>query len=99
MAAGAGGGAIASVVFLSVIAAAGASPALVRVLASGWRAGAVGGADDKAGTGSGRFKSATITGSASFMGATRVPCHTATTAIAATPAIAHPATAGRRSHC
>src|ERR1035437_1831770 len=67
MAAGAGGGAIASVVFLSVIAAAGASPALVRVLVSGWRAGATGGADDKPGTGSGRFKSATITGSASFL--------------------------------
>src|ERR1035437_4121978 len=80
------GGAITGAAFSSAVTAAGASATLVRSLASGWLASAGGRAGDGAGILSCGLSSATIIGAACFTGAIRVPCHTATTATAATPA-------------
>ena len=77
----------------------GVSATLLRFLASDCTAGE--GTSAGAGTGPGAWllSSATICGAAGLTPATRVPCHTATTAIATTPAVESPTTRGRCSHC
>src|ERR1019366_5360380 len=89
------GGATEGAISLSASTVAEAPASLSRLLVAGWLAGARSWAVYGTGESSGRFNSATITGCAWWLtDAMRVPCQTATMAIAATPAVANPATTG-----